>query len=154
MLMEEFRTAKRVGLYSPYKNEVRTEKIFENGDRNRKQLYYPAIDPEEGMIAYFRVMEMSELKPDEAGFRQPNQKKSRVRDIDNMEMLIVPAVVVDLSGCRLGFGKGFYDTCLDEFRGFRVALVYDDQVVSDLPIKSGPRRLDWIVTEKRIIKCN
>lgn len=156
LAMEEFRTALRIGLYAAFKNEIRTEYIFQEGDRHRKEFYYPAVDVEAGEgrgIAYFRVTKLDELLPREAGMREPGAKQSRLRDINTLNVIIVPGVAFDLHGGRLGFGKGFYDSCLERFRGKRIALAYDFQIVSELPTGVRGRKLDWIVTEKRIIRC-
>lgn len=150
--MEEVRTALRIGLYAAYKNEVRTEQIFCDGDKNRKEIYFPACSPGGG-LAYFRVMQLSDLLPTSSGFREPSAKQSKLRDINTLNVLIVPGVAFDLEGRRLGYGKGFYDDCLRKFRGKRIALAYEFQVVPKLPTAIRERVLDWIVTEKRVIKC-
>jgi 5-formyltetrahydrofolate cyclo-ligase len=151
--MQEFRTALRVGLYAAFKNEVRTELLFVEGDKHRKESYFPAVDEAAGGLAYFRVMRLEDLMPSTLGFREPSAKQSRLRDLNTLNMLIVPGVAFDLEGRRLGFGKGFYDDCLRRFRGKRVGLAYDFQVVSLVPGQLKAHAVDWIVTEKRVIRC-
>lgn len=152
LIMEEFRTALRVGLYAAFGNEVRTEMLFQEGDKHRKEIYYPAAHPSGKGLAYFRVTRPEELLCNENGMMEPTAKQSKLRDLNTLNVLIVPAVAVDLNGSRMGFGKGFYENSLENFRGRRIALVYDFQVVSEFPAGSRGRKLDWIVTEKRIIK--
>jgi len=151
--MHEFRTALRVGLYPAYKNEVRTDRIFIEGDKHRKEIYYPALDTEHGGLSYFRVMHLEELLHTEEGFHEPTSKQSRLRDLGNLDVLIVPGVAFDLNGKRMGLGQGFYTNCLADFRGMRVALAYEFQVVPTLPSAIRERTIDWIVTEKRVIRC-
>ncbi len=151
--MQEFRTALRVGLYAPYKNELRTELIFQEGDRHRKELYFPAVDREVGGLSFFRITRLEELLPTAEGFHEPTAKQSRLRNINTLNMLIVPGVAFDLEGRRMGYGKGFYDKCLQEFRGKRVAMAYEFQVMPTLPGTIKSRMVDWIVTEKRVIRC-
>ena len=116
-------------------------------------MYYPAVDSEGGGLAYFRVKNLEELILSEDGFREPTANQSRLRDLNTLNTIIVPGVAFDIHGARLGFGKAFYDKCLEKFRGKRIALAYDFQIVSELPREFRARKLDWIVTEKRIIKC-
>jgi 5-formyltetrahydrofolate cyclo-ligase len=151
--LHEFRTALRVGLYAAYKNEVRTDVIFVEGDKYRKEIYYPAVDEERGGLSYFRVMQLSDLLHIEEGFCKPSSTQSRLRDLNNLDILIVPGVAFDLKGRRMGFSHGFYDNCLKRFRGKRIALAYDFQVVLELPSAIRERTLDWLVTEKRVIRC-
>ncbi|HPQ80839.1 MAG TPA: 5-formyltetrahydrofolate cyclo-ligase [bacterium] len=153
LLMEEFRTGLRIGLYAAFKNEVRTDILFQEGDRHRKEIYFPAVDKDAGGIDYFRVLKLEELMPTDAGMREPGALQSRLRDLNTLNVLIVPGVAFDLHGGRLGYGKGFYDSCLESFRGKRIALAYDFQVVPELPSSARGRKVDWIVTEKRIVRC-
>ncbi len=153
MGMEEYRTALRVGLYAAFRNEVRTERLFVEGDRHRKEIYFPAVDEERGGLSYFRVTNLEELLPGDEGFRQPTAKQSRLRDLGALGVLIVPGVAFDLSGKRMGFGKGFYDASLKGYGGKRIALAYDFQVVPTLPAGPFERLIDWIVTERRVIRC-
>lgn len=153
LLMEEFRTALRIGLYAAFKNEIRTELLFQEGDRHRKEFYFPAVDREGGGLAYFRVLKLEDLLPADTGVREPSAKQSRLRDLNNLGVIIVPGVAFDLHGGRMGLSGGFYDKCLENFRGKRIALAYDFQVVPELPTAVRGRKLDWMVTEKRIIRC-
>ena len=153
LLMEEFRTALRVGLYVPWGNEVRTDMIFGEGDRHRKEIYLPAMDAELGELAYFRTLDVEDVLRAGEGIRSPAGKRSRVRDLNTLHVLIVPGVALDLKGGRMGIGGGFYSGCLKGFRGHRIAFAYDFQVVADLPRGFGRNDVDWIVTEKRLIRC-
>lgn len=153
LLMEQFRTALRIGLYAPYDNEVRTDVLFTEGDKHRKELYYPAVDEKQERLMFFRITDLSDLKPGYGGIDEPTGSARKLRDVNTLEAIIVPGVAFDLHGGRLGFGKGFYDRCLLEFRGKRIALAYEFQIVSELPTAVRGQKVDWIVTESRVIHC-
>ena len=76
-----------------------------------------------------------------------------MRDVNSLDALVVPGVAFDLSGGRMGMGGAYYKELLKSFRGHRIALAYDFQVVSKLPMAVGDHDVDWIVTEKRLIRC-
>lgn len=151
--MQEFRTALRVGLYAAFKNEIRTDVIFTESDRHRKEAYFPAVERQAGILEFYRITHLEDLRPNPEGFLEPSIKQSRLRNINTLNVLIVPGVAFDLEGRRMGYGKGYYDKCLQEFRGKRIALAYDFQVLSALPQALKSRMVDWIVTEKRVIRC-
>ncbi len=153
LIMEEFRVGLRIGIYAALGNEVRTDLIFSEGNRYRKEMYYPAVDEVEGRLSFYRVRELGELKPGYAGILEPESHASRLRDLNTLDALIVPGVAFDLHGGRMGFGKNYYDQCLLGFRGKRVALAYDFQIVPEMPIGLRGQKVDWIVTEKRVIRC-
>lgn len=151
--MEEFRTARRVGLYLPYKNEVPTVALFEHADINRKELYLPAKDKEQ-KVSYYRILDLADVLPQAGGIVEVSKQMSRLRTVNNLNAMIVPGVVFDKHGRRMGFGMGFFDSCLAGFNGVRIALAYDFQVVDKIPMLTDSRRLDFIVTEKRIVRCS
>ena len=97
--------------------------------------------------------DLADLKPGYAGIDEPTGSARKLRDVNTLETIIVPGVAFDLHGGRLGFGKGFYDRCLLEFRGKRIALAYEFQIVPELPTAVRGQKVDWIVTESRVIHC-
>lgn len=153
LLMEEFRVSLRIGLYAPMSGEVLTENIFVQADRHRKEVYFPMVDEAAGALTFCRVTDLDELKPGYAGILEPSIAHSRLRQLNALDVLIVPGVAFDLHGGRMGYGKGYYDDCLLGYRGKRVALAFDFQIVSELPRGVRGRKVDWIVTEKRVIRC-
>lgn len=153
LMIEEFRTALRIGLYVPYDNEVRTDVLFTEGDKNRKELYFGAVDEKAGKLMFHRVFELKDLKVGSTGLYEPTGTIRKLRDVNTLETLIVPGVAFDLHGGRMGFGKGSYDSILKEFRGRRIALAYEFQIVPELPTAVRGQKVDWIVTESRVIRC-
>ncbi|MFA7172966.1 MAG: 5-formyltetrahydrofolate cyclo-ligase [Kiritimatiellia bacterium] len=75
----------------------------------------------------------------------------------DMDAFIMPGLAFDMYGARLGFGAGFYDRILSEARSSTrlIGICHDWQVVEDQPIPQEPHdiRVDWIVTDKRTIRC-
>jgi 5-formyltetrahydrofolate cyclo-ligase len=65
---------------------------------------------------------------------------------------LVPGVVFDMSGCRLGRGKGVYDRLLSETDGSAIGVFFECQKASHIPADDHDRKLDMVVTEKQIIK--
>jgi len=49
------------------------------------------------------------------GFRQPSGNSPAVA-LARLELILVPGLAFDLSGTRLGYGRGFYDRLLKDVR--------------------------------------
>ncbi len=80
-----------------------------------------------------------------------NTSKTDIADID---VVIAPAICVDLKGNRLGYGKGFYDRfikTLNKSKTKIISLVYDEFVVDSIFANSFDEKIDIVVTEKRTI---
>jgi 5-formyltetrahydrofolate cyclo-ligase len=73
-----------------------------------------------------------------------------------IDVILTPAVAVDRTGRRVGYGGGFYDRFLPRTRSdaVRVAVVLPVQLVDeDLPAGAFDLRVDAIVTPDELIRC-
>jgi 5-formyltetrahydrofolate cyclo-ligase len=64
-------------------------------------------------------------------------------------LVLVPALAVDHRGNRLGKGRGFYDRFLAGFSGPCYAVVFDEELLEDVPVDSHDRRVSGVVTPSR-----
>jgi 5-formyltetrahydrofolate cyclo-ligase len=66
------------------------------------------------------------------------------------DVLIIPLLAFDHTGARLGYGGGYYDRTLEEWRRLAAVLAvgvgYAFQLVASLPAEPHDERLDWLVT--------
>jgi 5-formyltetrahydrofolate cyclo-ligase len=80
---------------------------------------------------------------------------SRKLDLEEIAGILVPGLGFNKKGCRLGKGRGFYDKALADYRGPKVGICFDCQVLEqDLPEEKHDIRVDVLVTEKEIIQCD
>ncbi|MGC2854470.1 5-formyltetrahydrofolate cyclo-ligase [Novispirillum sp. DQ9] len=88
------------------------------------------------------------------GTRHPVASAGVVRPV----CLLVPLLAFDRRGIRLGYGGGFYDRTLAALRAdgpvVAVGVAYAGQEVEALPVEPHDERLDWVVTEKEVIRIN
>jgi 5-formyltetrahydrofolate cyclo-ligase len=68
--------------------------------------------------------------------------------IGTAEVVVVPALAVDRHGVRLGRGGGYYDRALAHARrdAVLVAVVFDDELVDELPAEPHDLRVTAVVT--------
>ena len=73
-----------------------------------------------------------------------------------LEIIILPVLAWDANGGRLGYGGGFYDryiTKIEEIKKIiKVGLAFSYQSVKKVPIDQYDKKLDFIITEKEILK--
>ncbi len=69
------------------------------------------------------------------------------------DLLFIPGLGFTASGERIGKGKGFYDKYLNGFEGVSVGLCFEEQILMELPTEEHDKKMQFIVTDKRIIKC-
>jgi 5-formyltetrahydrofolate cyclo-ligase len=151
-----FRTAKTIGLYWPFKKEVGTESIFYTATREQKDVGFPRVLTDEKRIVYIAVSDLGTLAPGTYGIMEPPDDRDRLIPCDALDLVIVPGVVFDERGFRIGYGGGYFDRLLgDESLTAQTAgLAYDLQVIGRIPEENHDRRVDVIFTESRTIWCS
>jgi len=68
--------------------------------------------------------------------------------LEAIDLVLAPALAVDLSGNRLGFGQGYYDRFLAHYTGSVAAVVFAWQVVKAVPHAAHDRRMNFVLHEK------
>ena len=67
-------------------------------------------------------------------------------------LILVPAAAVDRTGMRLGWGRGYFDKTLGSMdrRPPVFAIVYDSEVLDELPREAHDQGVDGVVTPSAI----
>lgn len=73
------------------------------------------------------------LAPARAGLAEPLGPRLGPGAIAGCDVVLVPALLVDREGWRLGRGGGSYDRALSRATGTAVALLHDDELVDAVP---------------------
>jgi len=76
--------------------------------------------------------------------------------IEEIDLIITPGLGFDESGNRLGRGGGYYDRFFDSknLRAKKVAIAFSEQIVDAIPVTERDRKVDLLITDKKIIKCS
>ncbi len=88
------------------------------------------------------------------GIAEPGAAAEVVASHD-IAVVMVPALAVDPAGGRLGWGNGYYDRWLATApHVLKVGVVFDFQLVCELPVEAHDVPLDFVVTDQRMIDCS
>jgi 5-formyltetrahydrofolate cyclo-ligase len=113
---------------------------------------YPAIDPETREMLFRFVDRPDAMVEQGFGFREPSSREPEAPP-GALDVIVVPALAVDLRGHRVGYGAGYYDRTLPRFvpPAAVVAVAFDFQLVADAPTTEGDFAAGWIVTDSRTV---
>jgi 5-formyltetrahydrofolate cyclo-ligase len=94
------------------------------------------------------AVDTGRLAPGRFGLLEPVGPRLGPTAIGTADVVVVPAVAVGRDGSRLGRGGGYYDRALRHARAdaVLVALVFDDELVDELPVEAHDRRVTAVVT--------
>jgi 5-formyltetrahydrofolate cyclo-ligase len=74
-----------------------------------------------------------------------------IDEIRKADVVLVPALAVDRHGTRLGRGGGSYDRALTRVDAPIIAVVYDTELVDELPRDRHDRDVDFALTPRRMV---
>jgi 5-formyltetrahydrofolate cyclo-ligase len=87
----------------------------------------------------------AELAPGPLGISQPTGSRLGTAALRQADLVVVPALAVDPAGHRLGRGRGFYDRALATVAAPVIAIVYDEELVDNVPNEPHDRRVDGVL---------
>lgn len=73
--------------------------------------------------------------------------------VNDVDLMIIPAAAVDKDGTRLGWGRGFFDKTIGSMERCPpvYAVVYDTEVLDELPRDLHDQPVDGVVTPTRTL---
>ena len=141
---------KNIGGYYPCNHEIDDLEIL-NFLRNKKINISLPIIKENKQMDFFEWKSKDPLKINKYGIAEPTLGKKIYPDI-----IFVPLVAYDDDLNRLGYGGGFYDRYLEKIVKFKkilkIGLAFSYQGLKKIPINKHDKKLDLIITEKKIIQ--
>lgn len=147
-------SAWRVCIYLSTKNEIPTRYIARAVWAAGREICVPAWSTSEKIYKLYAMDPHTRLIVGHHGIREPAVHLP-VMPWDT-DAFILPGLVFDTCGGRLGYGAGHYDLILGKAsrNAKKIAICYDWQVLDEpLPQEPHDIPMDWIVTDKRTIDC-
>ena len=111
------------------------------------------ISREDGLLDWARFDHGGE-DLDVLGMPVPTSELLGPMAIDHADLLLIPAALVDRAGNRMGWGRGYFDRTLGSM-GHRppvFAVVYNHEVVDEVPTEAHDQGVDGVVTPDGTIR--
>lgn len=145
--------AKTIMIYMDYRNEAPTNQIINDALQRNKNIILPVTD-DNFRITPYKLVEKESLITSSLGIIEPNSLICPVANPKEIDLILIPGVVFDYNGNRIGFGKGCYDSFLPNLRpdAVKVGLSYEFQLSESIPSEITDIPMDFILTEERIYK--
>lgn len=131
-----FRKAKIVLFYLSFDGEVETYRMIEKAISLGKKVAIPAIKTYERKLIPSLVFNCDyDLEVGPYGIYQVSPECIRQIPLNKIDLIIVPALALDLKGNRIGRGLGYYDRFLNSLpkRTPSIGLVFDFQILDKIP---------------------
>lgn len=153
--LPEFINAKTIFFYTSFRSEVDTMDMIKVSLNTGKLIVLPRVDKENNRLKLYEIKNMNELARGYMWILEPFVSEDRLRDLDDIDLIIIPGAAFDIYGNRLGYGAGFYDMLLSKMEKKIpiVAPAYEEQIVEKIPAEPHDIKVDKIVTDKKVIDC-
>jgi len=154
--LPEFKKAKTILFYVSMRSEVRTEQMIKQALKQGKRIVVPKSNVKERKLILSELKDFDELESGTFNIPEPKKEFFRLVSPEELDLIIVPGVVFDKDGDRIGYGMGFYDNFLSSLKKRIpvVGLAYELQIVDDITVHDKDVTVDKVVTEERIIYYN
>ena len=150
----EYAEATTVLTYVSVSSEVSTRMFIECALRDGKTVAVPRCLPGH-CLEFVAIASLEQLVAAPFNLLEPAKELPAVtEDQKNNSICIVPALLVDAKGYRLGYGAGFYDRFLSTYPGKKICLAYQQSLSrTTLPHTAFDVAVDVVITESEVLTC-
>ncbi len=143
--MKEYREAECVAAFVPYKSEVNITPLISTALREKK-VCFPVTGKDDTLEFYFAET-LSKLRPGKYGVLCPPE----THIAEHIDFMLVPGIVFDRKGFRIGYGKGCYDRYLSGKNIFTCAVGYSFQLKEKIEHEEHDIAVRAFIDEKEIL---
>ena len=150
----EYAEAATVLTYVSVSSEVSTKMFIEHALRDGKTVAVPRCLPGH-RLEFVAITSLDQLVAAPFHLLEPSQDLSALTESQMSNTIcIVPALLVDTKGHRLGYGAGFYDRFLLTYSGKKICLAYQQNLSKAmLPHTEFDVPVDMVITESAVLTC-
>ncbi len=142
--LDEFKKAKNIMIYYPFKNEVDVLELIKIC--KDKTFFFPVVNFKKKVLEIRKYN--GKFVENKFGIYEPTGKSLKNVKLD---FIVVPGIVFDKKCFRIGFGGGYYDKFLRKNSCVKCGVCYEFQIVDHIPVEAHDVKLDILVSEKRIL---
>ena len=141
-----FIMSEHILMYNSLPDELSTHSFLDKW-HGSKHFYLPRVN---GVNLDILPYEQTSLQLGAFHIEEPQGDETV--SIDDIEMVVVPAMAYDRQGNRVGRGKGYYDRLLADSKAIKIGVAYDCQLVDEIDTDSFDQPVDIVITQSRTYK--
>ncbi|MCM3716813.1 5-formyltetrahydrofolate cyclo-ligase [Fictibacillus phosphorivorans] len=145
---ERWMNANIIGITVSRKFELDTTMIIKKAWDEGKTVCVPKCYSSNKQMEFRELNSFHELENVYMDLYEPIEEKTTVIEKENIDLLIVPGLIFDKKGYRIGYGGGYYDRYLQNYQGSTISICYSFQTAETLPFEEFDVPVDRIITEE------
>ena len=153
--MPAYRAASLVLAYVTYRDEMDTTEIIKRAWKDGKRVAVPVCD--RGKLVFYEIDTLEGMRLGSRGVQEPDP--AACTEVDPADfadsVCLVPGLVFDAEGYRIGYGAGYYDEFLADYHGLKVGLVRTLRISGNpLPHDDHDVPMDVLVSDGSVWVCD
>ena len=149
MQLVSFKYSDTILMYAPIEGEIDVMPIAECALRMGKKVAFPRCVEEPRNLDFKYISSIDELRSGSYSIAEPTEDMESVKDLSR-SICIIPGIVFDKEGYRVGYGKGYYDRFLAVYDGTKFGLAYSECILDSVPRGRFDRHVDILISEKGV----
>lgn len=150
-----YKDAENILFYVSYDNEVNTHDMIKESLQDGKTVIVPVTDTRMKSLQLSKLVNWDDLCPGAYSILEPRKGCVQMVAESCVDLIIVPGIVFDLHGNRIGHGMGYYDRLLKKcVSSHSIGLAFEFQLIDLIPAEEHDKKIQMIITEKRSIHCH
>lgn len=150
-LLDQYRQAKRIALYSPVHGEIDLDSLWRNAPLQGKFCYFPSLNEDHLTLSFLPATPTTPFKKNRYGIPEPDVSPDLALPAEELDLILVPLVAFDVHCTRLGMGAGYYDRTFKDKAGCTLfGVAYQFQRVDFIQPQSWDIPLDAVITQRAI----
>lgn len=152
----EFHHAVHIAAYWPVKGEMDVRPVIEQARRYNKHVYLPVIG-DDNTLRFAPYETDTPLRENKYRISEPDVSAEQLVSPRDLDLVILPLVVFDSYGNRLGMGGGYYDRTFaflndepDAVKPVLVGAAHEFQHTGEIPPHSWDVKTRMVVTEQQV----
>lgn len=142
--------------YVSFEFEVDTIDIIKYCFKKNKKIYTPVCCKNKNNINFYLINSFEELHLrclTNFLLLEPKEKRKNIFEnvLSKNTICVIPGICYSIKGDRIGFGKGYYDRFLKNFKGIKIGICYDFNLEQKFITNSLDIPVDILITEKQTI---
>ena len=148
-----YRYADILLMYYPMRGEVDIMPLMESALAAGKRVAFPKCNAQDHSMIFYYVTSAEDFEKGAYGIMEP---KTTLPVFENTSvetqnvLCLVPAIVYDRRGYRVGYGGGYYDRFFGKVKPASIGIVYEEFILKTVPHGRYDITVDVVVSERGI----
>jgi 5-formyltetrahydrofolate cyclo-ligase len=149
---EQFKQSSVIMVYLSLPHEVDTAPIILYAWQHGKTIAVPKVSWQQRHMIPVQINSLETgLATESSGLRNPITGTPML--IEDIDLVITPALGFDRNGNRLGRGGAYYDKFFDSknLRAIKCGFAFSEQIIDSVPVDDHDEKVDFVVTDEEVI---